>query len=130
MTLSSRCRGQVDPLAALAALFVVCIGLSTYAVVLADVGAGNESERDVATPTLAAVHDAVSERGVVLPARLVRALDQRPTGRRLAVVLTTADRRWRVGQSPPRLGDSATRPVSVRLGPGRVSVGHLRVVVW
>jgi hypothetical protein len=130
VTLFDRCRAQVEPFAALAALFVVCAGLSTYAVVLAGAG-GEEPERGVATPTLVAVHDAVTERGVVLPARLHRALDRRPTGRRLAVVVATADQRWRVGEvPPPTADDSASRPVTVRLGPGRLRVGQLRVVVW
>jgi hypothetical protein len=123
-------RGQVEPLAALAALFAVCVGLSTYAVVLTEAGARVQPERDVATPTLAAVHDAVTERGVVHPDRLRRALVHDPTGWRLAVVLHTSDRRWAVGPSWPSAAERAERPVSVRLGPGRVSAGRLRVVVW
>jgi hypothetical protein len=128
-------RGLVEPFAALAALFAVCVGLSMYAVVLADAGAVGESERDVAAPTLTAVHDAVTVGGIVLPARLDRALAERPTGLRLAVVLRTADRRWTVGPPLPAATDrtsqaQAQRPVSVRLGPGRLDVGRLRVVVW
>lgn len=125
---ADRCRGQVEPLAALAALFAVGVGLSTYAVVLTD--ASPHPERDVAAPTLAAVHDAVSEQGVVQPARLDRALEYRPTGRRLAVTVATDERQWTAGPSPPATGDRAERRVSVRLGPGRVRVGWLRVVVW
>ena len=126
-------RGLVEPLAALAALFAVCVGLSMYAVVLADAGAGGASERDVAAPTLTAVHDAITAGGVVLPARLDRALAERPTGQRLAVVLTSDDRRWTVGSPLPTVVDrtsQAQRPVSVRLGPGRLTAGRLRVVVW
>jgi hypothetical protein len=133
MSPASGNRGVVEPLAALAALFAVCVGLSTYAIVLADAGVGNESDRDVAAPTLTAVHDATTVEGVVLPERLDRALAARPTGMRLAVLLTTDGRRWAAGPSPPSTAerpDRAARPVSVRLGPGRVSVGRLRVVVW
>jgi hypothetical protein len=118
----------VEPLAALAALFAVCVGLSVYALVLAD--AGRPTDRDLAEPTLATAGDAVSVRGVAHPARLDRALDARPSGTRLNVTLTTDSRAWSVGPTPAVHGDRATRRVSVRLGPGRVRVGRLRVVVW
>lgn len=124
----SRLRGQVEPLAALAALFVVCVGLSTYAVVLADTG--GPTDRDLAEPTLAAVHDDVTVRGVVHPARLDRTPGDGPVGARLNVSLATGDRRWAVGPVVAAHGDRASRTVSVRLGPGRVRAGHLRVVVW
>ena len=121
-------RAQVEPLAALAALFAVCVGLSVYAGVLA--GAGEPSDRDLAGPTLSAVDDAVTVRGVVDPARLDRALDRAPSGTHLSVALTTDERRWTAGSSPTVRGDRAAKHVSVRLGPGRVRVGRLRVVVW
>ena len=121
-------RGQVEPLAALAALFAVCVGLSAYALVIAD--AGRPTDRDLAGPALATVDDAVSVSGVVRPARLDRALDARPSGTRLNVTLTTDSRTWNAGPPPAVHGDRATRRVSVRLGPGRVRVGRLRVVVW
>ncbi|AUV81020.1 hypothetical protein C2R22_04550 [Salinigranum rubrum] len=121
-------RGQVEPLAALAALFAVCVGLSTYALVVAD--AGVSTDRDAAGPALAAVHDEVSVRGVVHPDRLGRALDARPLGSRLNVSLTTDGRQWTVGPDAAVRGDRAFRRVSVRLGPGRVRHGRLRAVVW
>jgi hypothetical protein len=120
----------VEPLAALAALFAVCVGLSLYATILVD--AAPPRERDLAGPTVAAVDDAVTVRGVVYPARLDRALDHRPSGARLNVTVVTDTRRWAIGPSPTVRGDRSTadRRVSVRLGPGRVRVGRLRVVVW
>ena len=121
-------RGQVEPLAALAALFAVCVGLSVYAVVVADTG--RPTDRDLAGPALATVDDAVSVRGVAHPARLDRALDSRPSGTRLNVTLTTDGRAWAVGPTPAVHGDRASRRVSVRLGPGRIRAGRLRVVVW
>ncbi|WP_318566848.1 DUF7285 family protein [Salinigranum marinum] len=124
----ARRRAQVEPLAALAALFAVCVGLSVYALVLAD--AGRPTDRGLAEPALAAVDDAVSVSGVAHPARLDRAVDARPSGTRLNVTLTTDSRAWAVGPTPAVHGDRATRRVSVRLGPGRVRVGRLRVVVW
>jgi hypothetical protein len=121
-------RGQVEPLAALAALFAVCVGLSTYALVVAD--AGVPTDRDAAEPALAAAHDEASVRGVVHPGRLERALDARLLGSRLNVSLTTDGRQWTVGPAAAARGDCTSRRVSVRLGPGRVRHGRLRVVVW
>lgn len=121
-------RGQVEPLAALAALFAVTVGLSTYALVLADTSA--PTDRDVARPALAAVHDQVTVQGAAHPTRLGRALDHGPAGTRLNVSLTTSDERWAVGPESAVHGDRASRRVSVRLGPGRVRAGSLRVVVW
>jgi hypothetical protein len=121
-------RAQVEPLAALAALFAVGVGLSTYALVVAD--AAPPTDRDAAGPALAAVHDEVTVRGVVRPARLDRALDARPFGARLNVSLTAGERRWAVGPTAAVHGDRASRPVSVRLGPGRIRHGRLGVVVW
>lgn len=123
-----RDRGQVEPLAALAALFAVTVGLSTYALVLTDTSAS--TDRDVARPALAAVHDQSTVQGTVRPGRLGRALDHGPAGTRLNVSLTTSERRWAVGPPASAHGDRASRRVSVRLGPGRVRVGSLRVVVW
>lgn len=127
-----RSRAQVEPLAALAALFAVCVGLSLYTLVLVDASA--PADRDLAGPTLTAVEDAVSHRGVVLPTRLDQAVDHAPSGYSLNVTLATDDRRWTVGPSPSSSdaidGDRASRVVSVRLGPGRIRVGTLHVVVW
>ena len=125
---TGRRRAQVEPLAGLAALFAVCVGLSTYAIVLADAGA--PSERELAEPTLAAVDDAVTSQGVVQPERLGRATEHAPSGGRLNATVAAGDRRWTVGPRPAVDGDRASRRVSVRVGPGHVYVGRLRVVVW
>jgi hypothetical protein len=121
-------RAQVEPLAALAALFAVSIGLSAYAAVVAD--AGRPTDRDRAGPALAAVDDAVTVHGVVRPARLDRALGVAPRGAHLNVTVTTDDRQWSAGPPPTVRGDRASRRVSVSLGPGRSRVGRLAVVVW
>jgi hypothetical protein len=104
------------------------VGLSLYSLVLVD--AGRPADRDLAGPTLAAVEDAVSHRGVVLPDRLGRAVAHAPSGHALNVTLATGDRRWAAGPVPGATGDHASRVVSVRLGPGRARAGTLRVVVW
>lgn len=121
-------RGQVEPLAALAALFAVCVGITTYAAVLADTG--HVGDRDRAGPALAAVEDAVTVRGVVHPDRLERARDRGPSGMQLNVTVATERRRWTHGPPPGQQADRAVTAVSVRLGPGRLRTGRLRVAVW
>jgi hypothetical protein len=122
-------RAQTEPLAALAALFAVCAAVTLYAGVLGDVTP--RSERDLASPTLDRVHDAVTTAGVAVPDRLAAAPADGPQGYRVAVTLTAEDREWRAGPTPPPgATDAAVRSVGVRLAPGRVRAGRLGVVVW
>jgi hypothetical protein len=123
-------RGQVEPHVALVGLAVVCLGLSLYAGTLSS--AIGPSDRQVAPAALSAVADHVCRAGVADPSTLPAARGVRPRGYHLAVHLETADQRWRVGPRPPAAADvqTAARPVSVRVGPGDVRPGTLRVVVW
>lgn len=128
MSRSSGRRGQVEPTAALVVLVAVCAGVTTYAVALD--GAAPRPERDVATPTLDRVVAALSSGGAVRPSNLSRVRSLRPRGYRLNVTVAAAGRRWHAGPSPPPTAQAATRPVGVRLGPGRVRPGRVRVEVW
>lgn len=122
-------RALASPPAALVALAAVCLALSLYASTLA--GVLPTADRDLASPTLRRVHDAVSVAGVAAPSRLDAGLDAGPTGYHLRVTLRTADDRWVVGTRPPSPRvDAASRSVSVRVSPGRVRSGRLRVEVW
>lgn len=122
-------RAQVEPLAALAAVFAVCVGLALYAGVLSSVTP--ETSRDLAGPTLDRVHDRLSTGGVGVPARLDAAADAGPEGYDLNVSLAADDRRWTLGPNPPPgVDDTASRPTGVRVAAGRVHSGRLRVVVW
>lgn len=127
-------RGQVEPTAALVALLAVCVGVSTYAATLE--GAGYGSDRDVADPTLDRVVDRLAAGGVADPTRRRRARHAGPAGYRLNVTVAAAGRRWHAGPTPPaganeRHGiDTASRPLGVRLAPGRVRPGRVRVEVW
>jgi hypothetical protein len=122
-------RAQVEPLAALAAVFAVCVGLALYGGVLSSVTPG--TERDLARPTLDRVHDRLSTGGVAVPGRLDAARAVGPDGYDLNLSVTAADRRWTAGPEPPASAhDAATRTTGVRLTPGRVAPGRLRVVVW
>jgi hypothetical protein len=122
-------RAQVEPLAALAAVFAVCVGLVLYAGVLSS--ATLETGRDLAEPTLDRVSDRISTGGVAVPDRLDAATAVGPAGYELNLSVTAADRRWSVGPAPPQSAtDTASRSTGVHVLPGRVEPGRLRVVVW
>lgn len=122
-------RGQASPTAALVAVAAVGIGLSLYATVFA--GVVPTADRDVATPTLSAVHEVVAPASVAEPARLEAALDAGPTGWSVQIELRVAGQQWSAGTAPAPDADtqSAGRRVPVRTSPGRVRSGWLRVVV-
>lgn len=121
-------RGQLSPTTALVAVAMVGVGLSLYAAVLA--GAVPTPDRDVATPTLTRVNDALSPAGVARPDRISDAAGAGPTGYRTRVTLSIEDHRWIVGPLAPQHADRASRRVAVRAEPGRVRTGTLRVAVW
>jgi hypothetical protein len=114
-------------LPALVAVGAVCLGLSLYAGVASDALA--TSPGPDADPALDAVHDHAAENGVVDPDRLASA--PAPDGRSVNATLVAGERRWTAGPTPTaNRGDRASRTASVRLGPGRIRPGRLRVVVW
>mgnify|MGYP006284956747 FL=1 len=127
----SSARGQVEPLAALVGLLAVCAAVSTYATALA--GVGYEADRDVATPTLDRVTDRLATGGVADPGRRAMAQRAGPAGYRLNVTVAAAGRRWYAGPTPPGERadtDTVGRTIGVRLAPGRVRPGRVRVEVW
>ena len=128
MSRSSPDRGQVEPTAALVALFAVCMGVGLYAGVLD--AALAPTDRNLAEPTLERVHDAMSDGGVVAPDDLPAGRAAGPEGHDLNVTLVAGDRVWTAGPSPPPGGDRADRPTGIRTAPGRIVPGRLRVVVW
>ncbi|MFB6256760.1 MAG: hypothetical protein ABEH58_08580 [Haloplanus sp.] len=124
-------RGQVEPTAALVVVLAVCAAVSTYAVALN--GVGGETERELASPALNRVVDRLAVGGVVEPHRREQARRSGPAGYRLNVTVAAAGQRWYAGPSPPgRRADTdiAARSVGVRLAPGRVRPGRVRVEVW
>ncbi|PSQ45978.1 hypothetical protein BRD17_00430 [Halobacteriales archaeon SW_7_68_16] len=130
MSRSSGDRGTATPFGALVAVVAVGIGLSLYATVVTEVP--TTDDRDVATPTLRAVHDGIAPGGVVDPNLLSAGRDVAPAGYHVAITLRVANRTWTNGPAtkPPDDADTADRPVAVRLGPARVRPGRLRVEVW
>ena len=126
-------RGQAEPLAALAAVLAVCVGLSLYAGVAGDVASGGRHSAGsdaTARQTADAVADAARSSGSLAPDRLAGALDAGPAGYRVNATLRTADRRWTVGPAPPDRARSARIRASARVGPADVDPAILEVGVW
>jgi hypothetical protein len=122
-------RAQTGPIPALAATVVVGAALALYASTLYGVFPSTSDPR-VAEPTLERATEAVVDDGIARPDDLANALDAAPAGYDAAVVLVADDERWRVGPASPPDAASAARPVSVRVAPGVVVAGRLRVEVW
>jgi hypothetical protein len=123
-------RGQIEPLAAIAAVFLVGAGLAVYAGVLDDVAFGADDDRAVADTTLDTVARAVECGGVVDPNRFGVVRERGPAGYRLNATLETAERRWHVGPKATASATNASERVSVQVGAGRVRPGRLVVRVW
>jgi hypothetical protein len=123
-------RGQVEPTAALVVLLAVTAAVSTYAVTLH--GATPVDGRDVAAPTLDRVLERLAVGGVVEPSRTRRAHGAGPPRYRLNLTVAAAGHRWDAGPTPPTgtHTDTASRPIGVSLGPGRIRSGRVRVEVW
>lgn len=127
---SSSARGQTEPLAALAAVFAVAIGLSLYAGVVNDV-LPETPDRALAEPTLDRVERVVAPAGVAIPDRLPAAVRRGPDGRHLNVSLATGDRRWTAGPpAPAKNVDRASTQIAVEASPTTVEPGELGVVTW
>ncbi|WP_335999877.1 DUF7285 family protein [Halorientalis halophila] len=129
MSRSSACRGQVEPIAAIVAVFAVGVGLTIYTGAVQDALPGTQP-RNVAQPTLSAVEDHISEAGVIDPERLRESTEHAPDGRTLNATLRVGDRRWAIGPRPPESARQASTRASVRLRPGTIRPGRLTVRVW
>jgi len=125
-------RAQVEPLAALVAVFAIGVALSAYAGVLD--AAVPTPDRNLAEPTVERAERAVAEAGVLAPGNLPAGLHVGPDGYRLNLTLAAAGQSWHAGPAPPPRADSADHTaefaVSVRVGPGRIRPGTLRAEVW
>lgn len=128
MLRSSARRGQTEPLAVLAALFAVGAGIALYAGVV-DTRLDQRGAPD-ADPTLDRVHGAAGENGVVDPSALDAGVAAGPDGHHVRALLTADEREWTAGPETPPDARSASRTVSVRVAPGEIRVGRLRVEVW
>jgi len=122
-------RGQASPTATLVAVAAVGFGMSLYPTVFA--GAVPTTDREVAEPTLSRIHDTVAPAGVASADRLDAAVDVGPAGWTLRIELRVGSEHWTAGDAPAADEEtqSAGRRVPVRIAPGRVESGWLRVVV-
>lgn len=120
---------MVEPLAALAAVFALCVGVSTYAAVV-ETAVDERPDRDIAGPALSHVETLLTTRGVADPAAMSDVSNAAPATYRLNATLTAGNRTWNAGPPVAAHGQRAGRRLSVRLGPGRVRAGRLSVVVW
>jgi hypothetical protein len=122
-------RGQVEPLAAIAAVLAVGAGLTLYAGAVDDV-LGADSDRATADIVLDRGVDELSEAGVVEPAAIDRTRDIAPAGWHVNVTVRAQGVDRSVGPTPPPHAERASERVGVRAGPGAVNPGRVRVVVW
>jgi hypothetical protein len=126
---SARDRGQTEPFAAFAAVFVVALALSVWAGVF-ETSVPAPVDRDVAEPTADRVERALTVAGLVRPDRTGTLYGTGPAGYELNVTLTADHDRWSFGPAAPSTADVATRRVSVSDGPGSASPARLEVRVW
>jgi hypothetical protein len=127
---SSSGRAQVEPLAALAAVFAVGVGLTLYVGALDGTLAALDDDREMAPTAADALVTEASSFGVVDPPLSAAAERARPTGYRLNTTLAAGGRRWQAGPPRSRGVDCVERRVSARIAPGTVRPGRLEVCVW
>jgi hypothetical protein len=122
-------RPQVEPFAALAAVFVVGIAAAVYAGAFEAAFPGPTGQ-SVAEATVDRVERDLGSNGVLDPASIARAGRLGPEGYHLNLTLAYADTTVTRGPAAPAAADLATRRVSVRVGFGDVRPGRLEVRVW
>lgn len=157
---AARHRGQTEPIAALAAIFALSVGLAVYVGVVSS-GVFESGDRSVEEPTLERVWNELGRDGVYTGADSDD-IDDRvaPDGYVVGVAVTYTntsgetelvdgfawsdrDQRWehwRVGdpewfdfvEDPPDDARTASRPITVEDPelPGNLRGGTLRVVIW
>ncbi|MFC7155587.1 hypothetical protein ACFQPA_08960 [Halomarina halobia] len=130
MSRSSGRRAQVEPVAALVALVALSLAVSLYAGVAVESVAPDADDGGTAATAADRAVALVAPAGVATPADLPAVTDAAPAGYRLNATLSAGGERWHLGPAAPSTAPHATRPVSVRLSPGRVVPGTLSVVVW
>lgn len=127
---SSWGRGQVEPLAALAAVFAVGVGLTLYVGALDTTLSRLTSDREVAPAAADRTAAEASSFGAVEPPIEGSVAAARPTGYELNATLRTKGAEWTGGPPTPRETGCEQRDVSVRVAPGRIRPGGLEVCVW
>ncbi|MXR51966.1 hypothetical protein GRX03_10185 [Halovenus sp. WSH3] len=143
-----RRRGQSEPLAALVAVSLVCLVISTYVVLVTDIIGTTGTERSPGEPTADALWEEVSEDGTFdaeTPVRNDVPPETLPEGYNVAVTVTYIDASGttkRAGRAifgasgepttkaVPDDAETVRRTVTVRVGPGDKRPGTFTVEVW
>lgn len=128
MSLSWERRGQVEPLAALAAVAALGLVLALYAGVLETTTPTPEPE--VEDAALLRTVGALRTGAILDPEAVGRAAAAAPRGYRLRVTVRAANRTWSGGPEPPGDTVSAARVAPVRISRGTAVSGRVRVEVW
>ncbi len=126
----SPARGQVEPIAALVAVFAVCAGLTIYVGVLEGSIAAADGDRDRAAPAADRLVGELASFDAIDPPTEADAAAAAPARHSLNATLLAADRRWTAGPPTPADAERADRSVSVRVEPSRIEPGQLEVHVW
>lgn len=123
-------RAQVEPLAALAAVFALGVGLALYVGVLGEALPLLSTDRSMAPATADRLLSETRAFGAVEPPLDGAAEAARPTGQTVNATLVAGDVAWTAGPSPPDGADCAVRQVTVRVAPAEIRPGRLEVCVW
>lgn len=130
MSRSSARRAQVDPLAAVVAVAVVCFAVGAYATVRADALRPTDDDTPAEQVLADAVDAATAQGSVVVEPEHVDTTGVAPDGYEVTVAVTASDGEWVAGPTPPPDATTATRVVPVRVAPKTVRPGRLTVEVW
>ena len=128
--MSSPDRGQTEPLAALAAVFALGVGLSLYVGVLDSTLPSLTVESEMAPIAADRFVAEASDLGVVR-SPIERAADTAsPNGYVTNATLRSDSSVWTAGPTREPSADCVRRRVSVRTAPATVRPGLLEVCVW
>lgn len=127
-------RGQTEPLAALVAVFAVCVGVTVYVGAHAGL-AVVEPDRAPAAPTADRAASTLTADGAVNRSAfddeaLLDRLDAAPEGYEYRLTIQVDGNRLAAGPEPPAHADRAQRPIAVEVAPGEIRPGLLVVEVW
>ena len=127
---SSSGRAQTEPLAALAAVFALGVGLSLYAGALDATLPALVTDREMAPHAADRLVAETSAFGAVVPPLDGNVDAARPTGYEMNASLRTDAGTWTAGPPRPHSPECVDRDVTARVAPARVRPGILEVCVW
>ena len=127
---SSSGRAQTEPIAAMAAVFALGVGLSLYVGVLDATLPALSTDRELAPAAADRLEANASTFGALTPPLSGSVEAARPTGHRLNAAVRTDAGRWTGGPPRPPAPECVERRVPVRVAPGRVRPGVMEVCVW